>query len=30
MTPDTPLLLFATIALWALIRFSLAPKVRGG
>lgn len=25
MTPDAPLLLFGTIVLWALIRFSLAP-----
>ncbi len=25
MTPDTPLLLFATITLWALVRFTLAP-----
>jgi 4-amino-4-deoxy-L-arabinose transferase-like glycosyltransferase len=26
MTPDAPLLLFASIALWALIRFSLEPS----
>ncbi len=25
MTPDAPLLLFASVALWALIRFSIAP-----